>query len=69
MVVFAQDRNKRHVALKMIKKESVHYNIVNMLFEEQSKDPGKRIRGMLPIIDIVPFGGHWLLVMPRCVIK
>ena len=66
VVVFAQDRDKRHVALKIIKKESDHYNIINMLFKEQSKYPGKRIRGMLPILDILPFGGHWLLVMPRC---
>ena len=64
-VVFAQDREGRHVALKLVKNATDEQRIFEMLLQEQNTREDKFIPGILPTLDLLPFGGHWLAVMPR----
>ncbi|KAF9019612.1 hypothetical protein BDZ89DRAFT_1072858 [Hymenopellis radicata] len=64
-VVFAQDKEHRHVALKLVRRESEESRIMHFLLKAQNERPDKFIPGILPILEILPFAGHWLVVMPR----
>ncbi|KAF9018094.1 kinase-like protein [Hymenopellis radicata] len=64
-VVFAQDKENRHVALKLVRRDSEEFRIMHFLLKAQNERPGKFIPGILPILEILPFAGHWLVVMPR----
>lgn len=64
-VVFAQDREGRHVALKLVQDSTDEQRIFNLLLEEQKTRKDMMIPGILPTLDLLPFSGHWLAVMPR----
>ncbi|KAF8895671.1 hypothetical protein CPB85DRAFT_1257334, partial [Mucidula mucida] len=64
-VVFAQDKEHRHVAMKLVQRESEESRVMHFLFKAQNERPDKNIPGILPILEILPFAGHWLVVTPR----
>ncbi|KAF9034969.1 hypothetical protein BDZ89DRAFT_1011715 [Hymenopellis radicata] len=64
-VVFAQDKQHRHVALKLVRRDSEESRILFFLLKAQDERPDRCIRGVLPLLDMLSFGGHWLAVMPR----
>ncbi len=64
-VVFAQDKEHRHVAMKLVRRESEESRIMHLLFQAQTEKPDQYIPGIVPILEILPFAGHWLVVMPR----
>lgn len=66
-VGYAQDEQHRHVALKLVASDSSEIQILQLLFKKQKLFTGNIIPGLVPILDLLPFGGHWLVVMPRFV--
>ncbi|KAF8174269.1 other/AgaK1 protein kinase [Pholiota molesta] len=62
-VVYAQDSERRHVAIKLVLDDSEEYRILCFL-REQGFDTLKE-NCIIPILDLVPFRGFWLAVMPR----
>lgn len=57
---FAQDSEGRHVAIKLVKGDSDEYRITRFLSERPSFVPG-----VVSILALLPYDGHWFLVMPR----
>ncbi|KAF9461809.1 hypothetical protein BDZ94DRAFT_1310301 [Collybia nuda] len=39
--------------------------VLQTLFKKQKLFAENAVPGIIPIIDLLPFGGHWLVVMPR----
>ncbi|CAK5264788.1 unnamed protein product [Mycena citricolor] len=62
--VFAQETEhpENHVAIKLIRHESPEHHIMRLLQDEAK---GEATRGLVPVLKLLPFGGHWLAVMPR----
>ncbi len=63
--MFAQDKEERHVAIKLVRSGSEESRILHLLFDAQKLRDERMIPGILPILDMLPFGGHWLAIMPR----
>ncbi|CAK5265973.1 unnamed protein product [Mycena citricolor] len=61
---FAQSeaRPDRHVAIKLVRAGSVEIHTLKLIYEASKEKP---VRGLIPVIEIIPFRGHWLVVMPR----
>ncbi|CAK5280437.1 unnamed protein product [Mycena citricolor] len=61
---FAQSeaRPDRHFAIKLVRAESVEIHTIKLIYEASKEKP---VRGLIPVIEIIPFRGHWLVVMPR----
>ncbi|CAK5280766.1 unnamed protein product [Mycena citricolor] len=61
---FAQSeaRPDRHFAIKLVRAESVEIHTIKLIYEASKEKP---LRGLIPVIEIIPFRGHWLVVMPR----
>ncbi|CAK5280438.1 unnamed protein product [Mycena citricolor] len=61
---FAQDaaRPGRHVAIKLVRAGSVEIHTLKLIYEASKEKP---VRGLIPVLEIIPFRGHWLVVMPR----
>ncbi|CAK5280439.1 unnamed protein product [Mycena citricolor] len=61
---FAQSeaRPDRHFAIKLVRAESVEIHTIKLIYEASKE---KLVRGLIPVIEIIPFRGHWLVVMPR----
>ncbi len=53
-VVFAQDKEKRHVALKLVRRDSEESRIMHFLLKAQNERLDKFIPGILPILEILP---------------
>ncbi|KAH7906965.1 kinase-like domain-containing protein [Hygrophoropsis aurantiaca] len=66
-VMFAQDSQHRHVALKLVKDGSVEYNIYRRLGEEASLYSAHReeFGCVIPPLDFLELEGYWFVVMPR----
>ncbi|CAK5265989.1 unnamed protein product [Mycena citricolor] len=56
------DRPDRHVAIKLVRSESVEIHTLKLIYDASKREP---VRGLIPVLEIIPFGGHWLVVMPR----
>ncbi|CAK5280441.1 unnamed protein product [Mycena citricolor] len=56
------DRPDRHVAIKLVRNESVEIHTLKLIYETSKREP---VRGLIPVLEIIPFRGHWLVVMPR----
>ncbi|CAK5264817.1 unnamed protein product, partial [Mycena citricolor] len=63
-VAFAQETShpEKHIAVKLIRNDSPEYQIMKTLLEDAD---GRFIRGLVPVLDLFPFCGHWLAVTPR----
>ncbi|CAK5265985.1 unnamed protein product [Mycena citricolor] len=61
---FAQSaaRPDRHFAIKLVRAESVEIHTIKLIYEASKEKP---VRGLIPVIELIPFRGHWLVVMPR----
>ncbi|KAF4610649.1 hypothetical protein D9613_007165 [Agrocybe pediades] len=63
-VVFAQDDQNRHVAIKLVRLGSDEHRILQFL-RDQPLDTLKE-NCVLPVLDILPIDGFCFVVMPRC---
>ena len=64
-IAFAQDSLRRHVALRLTKKNSHEYKIAQLLSKESSLLSIEGFDGVLPPLDLLDIGDHCVLVMPR----
>ncbi|KAF8481432.1 kinase-like domain-containing protein [Gautieria morchelliformis] len=64
-IAFAQDSLQRHTALRLTKKSSDEYKILQLLIKESSLQSLERFDGVLPPLDLVDLGDHCIVVMPR----
>jgi hypothetical protein len=63
---FAQDSLQRHVALRLTKKSSDEYKILQFLIKESIGMSLERFEGVLPHLDLLDIGDHCIVIMPRC---
>ncbi|CAK5265986.1 unnamed protein product [Mycena citricolor] len=56
------DGPDRHVAIKLVRSESVEIHTLKLVYDTSKREP---VRGLIPVLEIIPFRGHWLVVMPR----
>ncbi|CAK5265983.1 unnamed protein product [Mycena citricolor] len=56
------DRPDRHVAVKLVRSESVEIHTLKLIYDASKREP---VQGLIPVLEIIPFRGHWLVVMPR----
>ncbi|KAF8910399.1 hypothetical protein CPB85DRAFT_1182406, partial [Mucidula mucida] len=66
-IMYAQDSEHRPVVLKLLRNNGPEHRVFKIILDKQASYPMKRIPGIVPILDLIPFGGHWLAVMPRFV--
>ncbi|KAG6817388.1 hypothetical protein H0H93_007297 [Arthromyces matolae] len=64
-VMFAQDEQKRHVAIKIVKAGSPEYDILCFIREQGIHDSIEEFNHVIPVLDMLPFGEFWFVVMPR----
>jgi hypothetical protein len=62
-VVFAQDTQGRHVAIKLVLDNSDEYRIMCFLREQELDTLQENC--IIPILDLIRFNGFWAAVMPR----
>ncbi|KAF8968979.1 kinase-like domain-containing protein [Flammula alnicola] len=62
-VLFAQDSQQRHVAIKLVRDNSEEYRILRFL-SQQSMETLKE-NCIIHVLDFLPAQGFWLVVMPR----
>ncbi|KAF9563628.1 hypothetical protein CPC08DRAFT_632647, partial [Agrocybe pediades] len=62
-VMFAQDRQYRHVAIKIVRLETDEYRIYEFLKDQPLET--LEANCVLPILDILPINGFAFVVMPR----
>ncbi|CAK5276118.1 unnamed protein product [Mycena citricolor] len=60
-VFFGQETacHEHHVAFKLVRNGSPEHRALKLLSAH------KEIRGLVPVLEMLPFRGHWLAVMPR----
>ncbi|KIY46499.1 kinase-like protein, partial [Fistulina hepatica ATCC 64428] len=61
-IFFAQDEKGRHVAIKLVKKDSDEYKIAQILLE---KGDAAGNHCVIPVLDIIDCEEHAFMVMPR----
>ncbi|KAG6836582.1 hypothetical protein H0H93_006418 [Arthromyces matolae] len=64
-VLFAQDEQKRHVAIKIVKAASHEGDILRFLRERGTPSSEEEFDNVIPVLDILPFGEFCFVVMPR----
>jgi hypothetical protein len=64
-IAFGQDSLQRHIVLKLTKKISDEYKILQILMEESVGMSLERFEGVLPYLDLLDYGDHSVVVMPR----
>jgi len=62
-VLFAQDGQNRHVAIKIVRANSDEYRILRFLKEQNLETLQESC--VIPVLDLLPADGFWLAVMPR----
>ncbi|KAF7327619.1 hypothetical protein MKEN_00341200 [Mycena kentingensis (nom. inval.)] len=62
-VIFANDRGNRPVALKLVENNSCEHIILKLIMDVQDCDG--YIPGIVPVLNLIPIAGHWIVVMPR----
>ncbi|KAF7327716.1 hypothetical protein MKEN_00351100 [Mycena kentingensis (nom. inval.)] len=63
LVVYANDQEKRPVALKLVEHESNEHTVLKLIIDVQNRDG--YIPGIVPVLSLVAVAGHWAVVMPR----
>ncbi len=66
--MYAQDSEHRPVVLKLLRNNCPEHRVFKIILDKQASYPMKRIPGIVPVLDVIPFGEHWLAVMPRFVV-
>lgn len=61
-VVYAQGLQGEHVVLKLARRESDEARIFQLLLRKQRLE---EVRGVVPVLDVIPFRGHFLIILPR----
>ncbi|KAG5730781.1 SH3 domain-containing YSC84-like protein 1 [Termitomyces sp. T112] len=64
-VSFAQNRSGRHVAVKAILAGSEELRILRRLQEQGVPCSTDDFHNVIPVLDLLPYEGHWLAIMPR----
>jgi hypothetical protein len=64
-IIFAQDSQCNHVAIKLVKNGSQEYQISKLFHEDLRQDSLEDFKGILPPVDFLPLGDHWFIVTPR----
>jgi hypothetical protein len=65
-IVFAQDSEGRHVAMKLVKTNSVEYKISRLISQGSTHSSLETFQGILPPVDFLWCDDdHWFIVMPR----
>ncbi|KAJ3490807.1 hypothetical protein NLJ89_g11404 [Agrocybe chaxingu] len=62
-VLFAQDLQLRHVAIKIVKDDSDEYRVFQFL--QQQPHEILRSHCLIPVLDMLPANGYHFVVMPR----
>ncbi|KAF9474163.1 hypothetical protein BDN70DRAFT_899185 [Pholiota conissans] len=62
-VMYAQDSQLRHVAIKVVFDDSDEYRIMRFLHNQGIET--LRENCIVPVLDLLPFDGFWFVVMPR----
>ncbi|KAF8884759.1 kinase-like domain-containing protein [Gymnopilus junonius] len=68
-VVFAQDNEGRHLAIKLLKGGSEEVKVSKLLKDESCLHDFESFPCVLPVLDLLPCEDHWFAVMPRSVQK
>jgi hypothetical protein len=68
-IIFAQDSQCRHVAIKLVKNGSQEHKIYQFLDQDLSRESFDSFKGILPPIDFLPLGDHLFVVLPRYFIQ
>ncbi|KAF8908488.1 kinase-like domain-containing protein [Gymnopilus junonius] len=64
-VVFAQDNEGCHLAIKLVKGGSEELDVLGHLKNEADLRDAKSFPCVLPILDLLPCECHWFAIMPR----
>ncbi|KAG6863335.1 hypothetical protein C0991_006634, partial [Blastosporella zonata] len=65
IIGYAQDASGRHVVIKAILHGSEEKRILEYLQKECFPKSIDEFRNVLPVLDILPCEGHWLVITPR----
>ncbi|TFK32866.1 hypothetical protein BDQ12DRAFT_616268, partial [Crucibulum laeve] len=63
--VFAQDKQTRHIAIKLVKGGSEEHKILQIIHDDKRLLEKENFCGVIPVLDMLEFDGHWFAVMPR----
>jgi hypothetical protein len=66
-VALAQDSELRHVVIKVLLSDSEEFKVLNFL--QQEKILLDQFCGVIPVLDMLPFGTFQFAVLPRCVVR
>jgi len=64
-IALAQDSELRHVVIKVLLSDSEEFRVLNSL--HQDKDLIQEFQGVIPVLDMLPFGVFHFAVLPRYV--
>ncbi|KAF8072163.1 kinase-like domain-containing protein [Lyophyllum atratum] len=64
-VFYAQDSQRRHVAIKVVAAGSEEHKIFQFLHELGSPVSHEDFNRVIPVLELLPFGEFWFAVMPR----
>lgn len=67
-VVLAQDSHSRHVVIKLVSSDSDELNILRFLHKEPRLLDSEKYQCIVPVLELLPFDGHWFVIMPRFVV-
>ncbi|KAF5380095.1 hypothetical protein D9615_006220 [Tricholomella constricta] len=65
VIVYAQDSQGRHVAIKAVKDRSEEYQILRYLKENLIPTTMVHFENVLPVLELLSYDGYWFAVMPR----
>ncbi|KAG6834663.1 hypothetical protein H0H93_008216, partial [Arthromyces matolae] len=63
-VLFAQDSQHHHVAIKIVKDGSDEHQVLRFLHEQGIPDTIEKFNHVIPVLDLLSFGEFWFAVMP-----
>ncbi|KAG6872418.1 hypothetical protein C0995_009932 [Termitomyces sp. Mi166 len=64
-IAFAQNTEGQHVAFKAVLDGSEEFRILEYLHNQGVPRSIDDFHHVIPVLDVLPFEGHWLAVMPR----
>ncbi|KAF5380080.1 hypothetical protein D9615_006222 [Tricholomella constricta] len=65
VIVYAQDSQGRHVAIKAVKDRSEEYQILRYLKEHLIPTTMDDFENVLPVLELLSYNEYWFAVMPR----
>ena len=63
--MYAQDKQHRHVAIKLVKDGSQEYHALRLLSQDSGLKSVETFNGVLPPVDFLQLHDYWFVVMPR----